>query len=110
MCPAWPTSGRRQEKSDRKFVTAMGEFATVTDFVAGARGFGGRKEIVNRVFAGLLFHLIGEHEDAGFFIVGLPSMKESIRGGEGDDVIVVGGGCGTASFGWREGGREKQKK
>ena len=43
MCPAWPTSGRRPEKGDRKFVTAMGEFATVTDFVAGARVFGGRK-------------------------------------------------------------------
>lgn len=74
MCPAWPTSGRRPEKGDRKFVTAMGEFATVTDFVAGARVFGGRKEAVNCVFGGLLFHLIGEHENAGFLIVSLPGV------------------------------------
>lgn len=106
MSLAVTRSGRRLEEGDGKFVAPWSESATVTDFVAGARVIRGREEVVNSIFAGLLFQVVGEEEDAGFLVVGLPGVQEAVRGGEGNDVIVFDRRSGAASFGWRESGRE----
>jgi hypothetical protein len=108
---ALPVSGRSVEKCDWEFVTAWGEFPSVSNFVAGARGFGGGEEVVHGIFVGLFFKMVSEHEDAGFLVIGLPGVQEAIGGGKGDHVIVVHGrGRATRSAGCNSGGEIEQQE
>lgn len=100
-----PVSGRGLEKRHRKFIATGSQFLAVADLVAGSRVGWRREEASHQVFAGSLADAVGEHEEAGFLVLGLPGVEEVVGGGEGEDVVLIDarvGNSGPAERGDRE--------
>ena len=76
------------------------QFPAAADLESLLRGWPWREELLQAVFRGVVSRSVGEHQEASFMILSLPSMKKAVGGGEGGDVVgVSGAGGGRFGFG-----------
>lgn len=77
------------EEGNGKLVATGREFLAASDFEALRFRDVGAQQRVQQAFAGTLFEAIGEQQDGGFLILGLPGVQEVVRSGEGVDVVRI---------------------
>jgi len=77
------------EEGNGELVTAGREFLAASDFEALRFRDVGAQQRIQQAFAGTLFEAIGEQQDGGFLILGLPGVQEVVRSGEGVDVVRI---------------------
>jgi len=77
------------EEGNGELVTTGREFLAASDFEALRFRDVGVQQRIQQAFAGTLFEAIGEQQDGGFLILGLPGVQEVVRSGEGVDVVRI---------------------
>ena len=53
---------------------------------------------MHSLFVGPLLEVIGQHQDSGFFVVGLPGMEETVGGGKRADIVAIDRGIDEAAW------------
>jgi hypothetical protein len=86
---------RPNENYYGKDVSAALQFLATTDFIGWRTG---SKKAVELVFGTTLLGGVGEKQDDGFVVVGLPGVQKMVRGSKCGDVVIayscVGWGMG----------------